>query len=132
MARVTGLILGLLIASAALALSGCLDWDIPDDYGDTGGEDCTNGVDDDGDTFADCADDDCLSHWACGGSDEDCTNGIDDDGDSFTDCADDDCLFDLNCSSGYEYNCSDFFDNDGDGYEDCDDSDCAYDPNCTW
>ncbi|HPD30607.1 MAG TPA: carbohydrate-binding protein [Phycisphaerae bacterium] len=48
---------------------------------------CDNGVDDDGDTLADCADPDCLG-WRA----EVCTNGIDDDCDGYTDCADSDCV----------------------------------------
>ncbi|RME23555.1 MAG: hypothetical protein D6806_11075, partial [Deltaproteobacteria bacterium] len=50
-------------------------------------ENCTNGVDDDGDRLVDCEDPDCANNPACNPP-EDCTNGVDDDGDGFIDCAD--------------------------------------------
>lgn len=53
---------------------------------------CDNGVDDDGDTLADCADPDCLG-WKT----EVCNNGVDDDCDGYTDCADADCANDPIC-----------------------------------
>tara|TARA_B100000965_G_scaffold135411_1_gene112709 strand:+ start:383 stop:4399 length:4017 start_codon:yes stop_codon:yes gene_type:complete len=61
--------------------------------GDDGGatEDCSNGIDDDGDSFIDCDDFDCN----CGS--EICDNGIDDDGDSFIDCDDFNCSSDSAC-----------------------------------
>ncbi len=52
-------------------------------------EDCLNGVDDDGDGLADCADSDCATSPAC--MESDCANGQDDDGDGLTDCDDSDC-----------------------------------------
>jgi hypothetical protein len=48
-------------------------------------EDCGNGVDDDADLLADCADDDCVC------AESDCDDGDDDDGDGDVDCEDDDC-----------------------------------------
>jgi hypothetical protein len=53
-------------------------------------EHCTNGVDDDGDGLADCADPDCEHRIACRGAGgvEVCDNGVDDDGDGLVDCAD--------------------------------------------
>ncbi|MAX09637.1 MAG: hypothetical protein CMG13_02095 [Candidatus Marinimicrobia bacterium] len=86
--------------------------------GGSGGEDCTNGIDDDGDGFIDCNDFDCD----CGG--EDCTNGIDDDGDGFIDCND----FDCDCGSGED--CTNGIDDDGDGYIDCNDFDCDGESAC--
>lgn len=65
-------------------------------------EDCDNGVDDDGDVTADCADPECTNVGACAncrgglppvaefGTDA-CTNGVDDDCDGTIDCDDDDC-----------------------------------------
>lgn len=62
-------------------------------------EDCSNGVDDDGDGLVDCNDDDCFSDPACAVLGEICDNGIDDDGDGFVDCADSACDFDSACTS---------------------------------
>ncbi|MEO2148744.1 MAG: dockerin type I repeat-containing protein [bacterium] len=55
-------------------------------------ENCTNGVDDDGDGLIDCEDADCDLDPACAGPPpENCTNGTDDDGDGLADCDDPDC-----------------------------------------
>ncbi|MDE0959501.1 MAG: hypothetical protein OSB09_01845 [Planctomycetota bacterium] len=55
-------------------------------------ENCTNGVDDDGDGLIDCEDTDCDLDPACvGAPPENCTNGTDDDGDGLIDCDDPDC-----------------------------------------
>jgi hypothetical protein len=53
---------------------------------------CTNGVDDDGDTWIDGLDCDCCpaAGCACEGR-EDCENGVDDDGDTWIDASDCDC-----------------------------------------
>jgi len=59
--------------------------------GSTSPEVCTGGLDEDGDTFIDCADTDCASAPACVTAPEICTGGIDEDGDTFIDCADSDC-----------------------------------------
>jgi hypothetical protein len=70
------------------------------DGGDDGGspEDCSNGIDDDGDSYIDCDDFDCDDDSSCGGTGgEDCSNGIDDDGDGYIDCNDFDCSNDLAC-----------------------------------
>jgi len=91
---------------------------ISDDGGTTGGgddEDCTNGLDDDGDGFIDCDDFDCPP---CDGG-EICDNDIDDDGDGFIDCDDFDCP---PCEGGEI--CDNEIDDDGDGFIDCDDFDC--------
>ena len=70
---------------------------------DGSGEICGNGVDDDGDTLADCGDPDCASECPDAPADvspdseddspaeEICDNGVDDDGDGFADCLDSDC-----------------------------------------
>ncbi len=84
-------------------------------------EDCTNGVDDDGDGDIDGADSDCAVVTP-----ENCTNGIDDDGDGDIDAADTDCqepegpVGDATCSDG--------IDNDGDGDTDAADTDCQSGP----
>ena len=54
-----------------------------------GGEQCTNGIDDDGDGATDCQDPDCSSSPACMALSEICNNGADDDGDGMVDCNDD-------------------------------------------
>jgi hypothetical protein len=75
------------------------------------GEDCDDGVDNDGDGQVDCRDSDCSCTEICG-------NGIDDDADGLTDCSDPDCA----CT---EDNCGDGVDNDADGAVDCSDTDCT-------
>lgn len=78
-------------------------------------EDCTNGVDDDGDGQIDCDDEDCRV--ACT---EDCDNGVDDDVDGDIDCLDSDCDLDPACAE----DCTNGLDDDGDGAVDCDDPGC--------
>ena len=58
-------------------------------------EDCSNGVDDDFDGAADCADPYCRHHcpW-----NETCDNGIDDDGDGLADCEDAECAKKVVCT----------------------------------
>ena len=85
---------------------------------------CTNGIDDDGDTLVDCADPDCEFDRAC---QEDCLNGIDDDLDSLVDCRDPDCAANPSCT---ETNCTNSIDDDRDGLVDCGDPDCDADPTC--
>ncbi len=55
---------------------------------------CNDGIDNDGDGFIDCDDDDCASEPSCV---EICNDGIDNDGDGFIDCDDNDCDSDPNC-----------------------------------
>ena len=88
-------------------------------------EDCTNGVDDDGDGDIDCADFDCAAAPGCTG--EHCSDGIDNDGDAAIDCADTDCAADSACIAE---NCADGIDNDFDTLIDCDDPECAILPSC--
>ena len=114
----------------------------------SGSENCTNGVDDDGDGLIDCGDDDCDANPACYGGGtggavyaapwEDCSNGYDDDHDGLTDCADSDCYGDVACGSGgvagaymapWE-DCSNGYDDDYDGLKDCADPDCYGTPDC--
>ena len=62
-------------------------WFDPACSGGGGTEDCTNGIDDDGNGLVDCDDFACLFDPACsGGGGSDCVNGIDDDGNGFVDC----------------------------------------------
>jgi hypothetical protein len=64
-----------------------------DDEGGTGGgtgeSDCSNGIDDDGDSYIDCDDFDCTGDAACPA--EICNDGLDNDSDGFADCDDWDC-----------------------------------------
>ncbi|NQW62601.1 MAG: hypothetical protein HQ461_07210 [Deltaproteobacteria bacterium] len=62
-------------------------------------EQCTNGVDDDGNGLVDCLDAGCGGAAACNTEwPEDCRNSRDDDGDGFIDCGDADCERDSQCS----------------------------------
>ena len=76
---------------------------------------CDDGVDNDEDGAIDCADEDCVEDEACL---ENCTDGVDNDLDGAVDCADEDC--DGECPE----ECTDGRDNDGDGAIDCADEDC--------
>jgi hypothetical protein len=87
------------------------------DNNDEKKEICNNGIDDDNDSFIDCADLDCLKSTVI---ECDCTDGIDNDNNSFTDCEDLACLE----STKIECDCSDGIDNDNDSFIDCDDVDC--------
>ncbi len=66
-------------------------------------EDCTDGLDNDGDGMTDCGDDECFGFEGCGNSvppyaappmppRENCTDGFDNDGDGMIDCADSECF----------------------------------------
>ena len=81
-------------------------------------ETCDNSVDDDGDGFTDCADQDCFA--SCG---EQCGNNLDDDGDGQVDCADSDCTSTCNAAGSPEI-CDNGLDDDLDFVTDCDDDDC--------
>ncbi len=58
---------------------------------------CGNGIDDDGDSLADCADSDCVGLATCQTPVEQCDNSTDDDGDGLTDCGDADCNGSASC-----------------------------------
>lgn len=100
---------------------------------------CNNGIDDDCDGSADCADGECLDFCAQP-QPEICYDGIDNDLDGLTDCADKrDCRKDPACgrsavdepAPNEPENCTDGIDNDGDGKTDCaDKGDCRKDPAC--
>jgi hypothetical protein len=107
-------------------------------------ETCSDGLDNDGNSFTDCQDFSCsmstvaeiIEH--CDGVEiaeentlETCTDGLDNDSDGFVDCADFDCESEaFQCGSpdlGEETSpaaCTDGLDNDGDGFIDCKDFDC--------
>lgn len=91
---------------------------------------CNDGLDNDCDGLADCADPDCTLDPACIAGVEDCGNGLDDDGDTLVDCADPDCTFSPLCMSIPE-DCTNGLDDDGDTLVDCADPDCSADPACT-
>ena len=84
-------------------------------------EDCTNGLDDDGDSAIDCNDFDCSSNPVCNGSPENCTNGTDDDNDGLTDCDDADCSGESACQTSGEEICDNGTDDDGNWLCDCQD-----------
>jgi hypothetical protein len=79
-------------------------------------EDCSDGLDNDGDGNVDCLDPDCLWQPRCS---EDCEDGQDNDFDGLIDCLDPD------CGPECPEDCEDGQDNDFDGFVDCDDHDCA-------
>ncbi|MCP4873808.1 MAG: hypothetical protein GY898_34400 [Proteobacteria bacterium] len=96
-----------------------------------GTEICDDGIDNDGDGFADCDDADCGLFPDCvtPGNEFDCDNTVDDDGDGLVDCADPDCATDPVCLPGNE-DCTNGLDDDGDGLVDCDDGDCTFESVC--
>lgn len=93
-------------------------------------ENCTDGIDNDSDFFADCADTDCFSTSTCISSAEVCTDRVDNDRDGALDCADSDCAANPACLPPGAEVCNDLFDNDRDGATDCADSDCTANPLC--
>jgi hypothetical protein len=93
-------------------------------------ENCTDGIDNDSDFFADCADTDCFSTSSCISSAEVCTDRVDNDRDGAVDCADTDCVANAACLPPGAEVCNDLFDNDRDGATDCADSDCTTNPLC--
>jgi hypothetical protein len=100
-------------------------------------EDCSNGRDDDGDHYADCADPDCARAPRCVGCVRGgvpgpefgataCTNGRDDDCDGLTDCEDPDC----NANPLYPVECCNGTDENGNGVPDDFACRCASDADC--
>lgn len=92
---------------------------------------CYDGEDNDGDSSADCADDDCAGRARCGaeGSSERCGDEFDNDGDGEADCEDGDCAGTASCPPPEpETACDDGTDNDGDSSADCLDYDCDGQP----
>jgi hypothetical protein len=78
-------------------------------------QDCSDGIDGDGDGDVDCLDNDCDLSAAC--SELECGDGMDNDSDGLTDCADEDCASATDCSCVDEFtlNCggSDTWDTTG-------------------
>ncbi|MBO4351691.1 MAG: trypsin-like serine protease [Proteobacteria bacterium] len=88
-------------------------------------EDCTNGVDDNGDGLSDCNDPQCMSELVC--QPENCTNGVDDNGNGKADCEDPACTSELSCQPE---NCTNGVDDNGNGAIDCEDTQCYEDAWC--
>ena len=115
-----------------MSLLACGDKEDPiiEDTGvQTVSEDCTDGVDNDGDGYIDCEDAECLSDDDCELV-EDCTDSIDNDGDGDVDCDDSDCEDSDDCVIEPETDCTNAVDDDEDGDVDCDDTDCTGDAAC--
>ncbi len=82
-----------------LTLAACLCWLTTPAFADEPKKetDCSNHIDDDGDTMVDCADADCREDPACKAgqgpenTDATCSDWIDNDGDGLVDCDDPDC-----------------------------------------
>lgn len=89
-----------------------------------GPENCSDGQDNDGDGYADCADSECAGQGACQSEETNCTDGFDNDGDGQTDCQEIWCKANSPLC-GFNEVCGDDVDNDGDGYTDCADAECA-------
>jgi hypothetical protein len=94
-------------------------------------EDCFDGVDNDGDQLADCADPDCASVPNCRGCTKEfgptaCTDGRDNDCDGKIDCADPDC----NASDYYKAECCNGQDDNGNGIVDDFACRCASSADC--
>ncbi|MDC0715053.1 hypothetical protein POL68_41775 [Stigmatella sp. ncwal1] len=105
---------------------------------------CSNGLDDDGDGYTDCADNECkynslVTVCTRENSIEACADGLDNDGDGYSDCNDFDCsrnpYVKICNAASYPFlaessnaTCSDGLDNDGDRYKDCRDYQCLNNP----
>lgn len=81
---------------------------------------CGDGIDNNANGKADCADLACTGQASC--TETLCGDGQDNDKDGSTDCKDSDCAKAANCT---ETACTDGLDNDQDGAADCGDKDCA-------
>lgn len=100
-------------------------------------EACSDGQDNDGNSYSDCDDFACSRNpavFVCGkdsayeNSPEACSDGTDNDGDGLVDCADPDCaknpFHDACPARTMEQGCGTGADTDGDGKVDCEDYDC--------
>ncbi|MFH1239971.1 MAG: hypothetical protein V1672_02035 [Candidatus Diapherotrites archaeon] len=89
---------------------------------------CSNGLDDDCDSYKDCADSQCKGAWEESEAQGTCNDNIDNDCDGKTDYEDDD----LDCKKENEVGyCNTGEDEDDDGLTDCCDSDCSVDSSCS-
>ncbi len=98
-------------------------------------EDCTNGIDDDGDGLADCEEPSCAADIFGGCTSieflppaEDCATPGDEDGDGASDCSDlADCVSGLltGLAPGCEEICDNGIDDNATGLADCEDPQCA-------
>ncbi|MEW5849082.1 MAG: endonuclease/exonuclease/phosphatase family protein [Myxococcota bacterium] len=91
---------------------------------------CSDGVDNDSDSYIDCRDFECDNVSPCDipeNTTAACTDGFDNDGDGYRDCRDFDCdnAAPCNVPEDAAQACSDGYDNDGDGYTDCADFGCG-------
>jgi exonuclease III len=86
---------------------------------------CTDGIDNDCDTYTDCDDSDCDGDPAC--AEPYCGDGTCDPGEDQCNCPDD-----CGTPPSTETSCTDGIDNDCDTDVDCDDSDCFGDPACPY
>jgi hypothetical protein len=128
-----------------------------DDDDGTGGdkedtdEECSDGIDNDGNNFVDCDDYDCSMNpdvTVCGGGGQDTGNGepentdalcmdeIDNNDNGYLDCVDFECSMndDVTVCDGPEDSdeaCSNGWDDDDNGYIDCEDFDCSMNPEVT-
>ena len=92
---------------------------------------CGNGVDDDCNGLADCADRACQSDPSCiDRKKEVCDNRVDDDGNGLVDCNDPACFGDKACVVPGTEICNNNLDDDDDGLIDCKDPDCTGAPSC--
>lgn len=92
---------------------------------------CNDNIDNDGDGFVDCEDQDCLEDGDCLALQEHrCFDHLDNDGDGFIDCEDQDCFEAPGCTTQQE-SCTNGLDDDGNGLIDCEDAFCAMTPVCT-
>lgn len=96
---------------------------------------CNDGIDNDGNGYADCQDNSCKTLSVCcvktgsENTEEACSDGIDNDCNGYTDCADNNCKkLSVCCVATGDENtvetCDDGIDNDCDGYTDCADYSC--------
>jgi hypothetical protein len=115
---------------------------------------CMDGVDNDGNGYADCADRSCSDSVVpdiamyCQSIGENtfekCTDGVDNDGNGYVDCGDFSCSqaddiatrracqeTAVNPDEDPNVFCTDGVDNDADSFVDCDDADCILDPAVT-
>ena len=107
--------------------TGAQDTGNPDTGPQPQPENCIDGLDNDFDGSADCADSDCDAAGACQTGPEICGNNFDDDNNGSADCDDVACQGVDPCIGE---RCDDGVDNDRDGFTDCDDSLCSGNTEC--